>query len=67
MHVHSPIFHGQLTGKKIRPITLIVWVLGCLKKGKKIKNKIIFVLNKYQNVTHASTFIFQVLFQKYSF
>ena len=40
MHVHSPISHGNLTEKKIRPITVIVWVVGiwwkkCLKKGKK--------------------------------
>ena len=32
MHDHSPIFQGQLKEKKIRPITLIVWVLGRVKK-----------------------------------
>ena len=35
MHVHSPIFQGQLREKKIRPITLIVWVLGRVKKMPK--------------------------------
>ena len=35
MHVHSPIFQGQLKEKKIRPITLIVWVLGRVKKMPK--------------------------------
>ena len=44
MHIHSPIFHGRRKENKIRPITLIVWVLGRgLKKmprmGKKnVKN-----------------------------
>ena len=33
MHAHSPIFHGQLKEKKIRPITFIVWVLGRVEKG----------------------------------
>ena len=28
IHVHSPIFQGQLIEKKIRSITFIVWVLG---------------------------------------
>ena len=38
MHNHSPIFHGQLI--EIRPITLIVWVLGRVeKKPKKASNK----------------------------
>ena len=45
MHVHSPIFQGQLIEKKIEPITLIVWVLRRVekitKKGKK-NVKIIF-------------------------
>jgi len=36
MHVHSPISHSQLKEKNIRPITLIVWVLG---EGGKIPNK----------------------------
>ena len=35
IHVHSPIFQGQLKETKIRPITLIVWVLGRVKKMSK--------------------------------
>ena len=35
MHVHRPIFHGQLKGRKMRPKTLIVWVLGRVKKMPK--------------------------------
>ena len=67
MHVHSPIFHGQLKEKKIRPITSIVWVLGRVekmpKKGKKNEKKIFFVSNKYESVAHVSTCIFQGLFK----
>ena len=42
MHVYSPVFQGQLIEKKIRSITLLVWVLGRvekmpLKKSKKIQ------------------------------
>ena len=49
---------------KIRPIALIVWVLGRVKRWLKIRKKnIFFVLNKYQNVTHVSTCIFQVVFR----
>ena len=32
IHVHSPIFQGQLIEKKIRSITFLVWVLGKVKK-----------------------------------
>ena len=39
MHVHSPIFHGQLKEKKIRPITLIVWVL---ERAEKMPKKGLF-------------------------
>ena len=39
MHVHSPIFQGQLKEKKIRPITLKVWVLRRVKKPKKGSKK----------------------------
>jgi len=40
----------------------------CLKKVKKIKKKkTIFVLNKYQTVTHVSTCIFQGLFKNIVF
>ena len=72
MHVHSPIFQGQLKVKKIRPITLIVWVLGRVeknskKKVKKMKKIFFFVLNKYQSVTHVSTCIFQGLLKKIVF
>ena len=66
MHVHSPIFHGQLK-EKIRPITILVWVLRRVektpKKGSKNEKKIFFVLNKYQTVSHVSTCIFQGLFK----
>ena len=66
MHVHSPIFQGQLEEKKFRPITLIVWVLGRVKHGLKKcqRNEKIFffALNKYQSVTHVSTSIFQGFF-----
>ena len=44
MHVHSPIFQGQFKEKKIRPITLIVWVLGGLKKCLKMGQKNDFFL-----------------------
>ena len=53
MHIQSPIFHGQLKEKEIRPITLIVWVLGRVEKkipnkgSKNEKNIFAFVLNKY--------------------
>ena len=47
MHVHSPVFQGQLIEKKIRSITFIVWVLkrveqNALKKVKKM-SKIFFL------------------------
>ena len=35
MHVHSPIFQGQLIEKKIRSITFIVCVLERVEKKKK--------------------------------
>ena len=63
MHVHSPIFQGQL---KFRPITLIVWVLRRVEKNAK-KIFFVFVLNKYQSVTHVSTSIFQGLFKNIVF
>ena len=48
MHVHSPIFSRPAhRKKKIKPITLIVWVLErvkkCLKKGKKNEKKYFFL------------------------
>ena len=61
MHVHRQIFQGHLL-KKIRPIILIVWMLGRvekrLKKGKKKKN-VLFVFHKCQSITSVSTLIFQ--------
>ena len=39
MHVHSPIFHGQLKEKNVRPITLIVCVLGRVEKMPKNRLK----------------------------
>jgi len=52
MHVYSPIFQGQLIEKN-GPITFIVW-----------KKKF---YNKYQDVTHVSTSIFQGLFKNIVF
>ena len=57
--------------KKIRPITLIVWMLwrvekNAKKKVRKMKKKL-FILNKYQSVTHVSIFIFQGLFKNIVF
>ena len=61
MHVHSPIFQVKFIEKKIGPITLIVWVLGGLKKMQKKGRKIVINLfNK--SVTHIPTFIVQGLF-----
>ena len=61
--------HSQLIDKN-RPITLIVWALvrveKTTKKGQKCKKKF-FVANKYQDVTHVSTFIFQGLFENIVF
>ena len=58
--------------KKIRQITLIVWVLRRVKKmPKKVKkneeNFFCFVLNKYHSVTHVSASIFQGLFKNLVF
>ena len=40
MHFYSPIFQSQLI-EKIRPITLIVWILGRVEKNaKKWSNKL---------------------------
>ena len=59
MPVLNPIFQGQLVENKMRP--LIVWVQGRVEKCQKIILKI--VLDKYQDVTHVSTSIFQGLFK----
>ena len=64
------IAHSSL--KKIRPIFLIVWVLGRVEKNAKEKKpekgltnvkNMFFILNKYQDVTHVSTSVFQGLFK----
>ena len=58
MHVHSPFSEGSLK-KKIRPLTLIVLVLGRVeKKGSEKLNNIFFVSDKYQDETLVSIFIF---------
>ena len=54
MHVHSPICQGLLI-EKIRPIILIVWVLGRIKKKRQ------------KRVTHVSISIFQGLFKNIVF
>ena len=69
MHVHSPISHGNLTEKNIRPITVINWVVGiwwknCLKRGKKNEDFCSKQISKCDNV---STCIFQGLFKKIVF
>ena len=33
MHVYSLVFQGQLIEKKIRSVTIIVWVLGRVEKN----------------------------------
>ena len=70
IHVHGPIFHFQLK-KKIRPITLIVSVLGrvkkCLKKGQKNEKNILFF---FKQISKCDTCFYMHLtraFQKYSF
>ena len=63
MHAHSPTFQGQLIEKNIRPLTLAArkfWKK-CQKKGRNVNN-IFFVFDKYYDVTHVSTSIFQGLF-----
>ena len=62
MHAHSPFSEGSLK-KKIRPLTLIVLVLGrvekkCPKKESEKLNNIFFVSDKYQDETLVSIFIF---------
>ena len=69
MHVRCQIFQNSL--KKIRRITLTVWVLERVErkakqKGKKCKH-LFFVLNKYQDMAHVSTSIFQGLFKNIVF
>ena len=60
-------FKARLLKKNLL-LTLIVWVLseGIKKAKKRVKNCrtfLSYVLNKYQNVTHFSTSIFQGLFK----
>jgi len=54
MHIHSPICHGQLK-EKIRPITLILWVLGRVKKMPK---KGLFKNLVYRSVALVAKFFF---------
>ena len=61
IHVHIPIFQGQLIEKKTRSITFIVWVLGRVeKKAKKGKKN---VKNIFFGLKHVFTSIFQGLFK----
>ena len=69
MHVHRPIFQGQLIEKKIRSITFIVWVLGrvdknTLKKSKNMLKIFIFKISKCDTCVYTH---FSRAFQKYSF
>ena len=57
MHVHSPIFQGQLIEKKNRSITFIVGVLGrvekkCQKKRAKNVKNIFFLFKTNIKVWH---------------
>ena len=69
MHVHSPIFQGQLIEKKytnnFNDLGAREGWKKCLKKGKKLRKK--SVLNKSQSVTHVSTCIFKGLFKNIVF
>ena len=54
--------------KKIRPLSLIVWVLGRVEKmpkkvQKNVKSNFCFVLDKYPDVTHVYTYVFQGIFK----
>ena len=60
----AKFFMASSKEKKFKPINLIVWVPGRVEKMKK---NIIFVLNKYQSVTHVSTCICQALFKNIVF
>ena len=42
MHVHRPICQGQLI-EKIRPLTLLIWVLGKFDKKSEKCKKLIFL------------------------
>ena len=54
--------------KKIRLITLIVWMQGRVeKKAKKCEKYYCFAFIKCQSVTHVSTSIFQGLFRNIVF
>ena len=60
MYVYSPIIQGQL--KKIRPITLIVWVLGRIEKMPKT-----YFFKTNNSVKLVSICIFQGLFKNIGF
>ena len=71
MHVHSPIFQGQLIVKKIRAITSIKFgcqggLKKCQKKWYKNVKNIFFLFNKYQCDT-CFYINFSKVFQKYNF
>ena len=70
MHVHIPIFQGQLIEKKIRSITFIVWVLGRVEKNakkgpKNVKNNVLGLKQISKCDTCFYTH-FSRTFQKYS-
>ena len=56
MHIHRPIFQGQLIEKKTDNFNSFEAIGKFEKKAKKGKN-LIFVLNRHQIVTHVSTSI----------
>ena len=60
MHVHSPIFHGQVKEKNL---SNNLHSLG----AKEDNEKYFFVFNKYQSVTNVSKCIFQGLFKNIVF
>jgi len=61
-------FFKPISLQKIRPRTLIVWVITKMHKKNGIKCKNIFlVLNKYQSLTYVSTSVFQGLLKVWFF
>ena len=68
MHVHSPIFQGQLIEKITRSITFIVWVLRRIeknaKKGKKNCKNIFFGLKQISKFDTCFYIHFSRAFQK---
>ena len=71
MHAHSPIFQGQLKEKKIRSITCIVSVLGCVEKNaiKKDEKKCKKYFFSFKQISKCDTCFyihFSRAFKKYS-